>query len=186
MSGLSQSEILRKLLFEKKGDRLYAVLDGASIPKLLLYLTRHRVDHVCLYRGELDPELAQTAPYLVHLPAESGFTELLLTEGLGKHWGVLVQSKADLRALRMHFRKFLKVWDPDGKPLYFRYYDPRVLRVYLPTCNAEELSVVFGPVSAYFVEAEQADRLLRFTYSGNALAQRQLDLTSEEFESRED
>ena len=54
---------------------------------------------------------------------------------------------ATLEELRRHFRKFLKVEDPKGKSLIFRYYDPRVLRVYLPTCNAMELQTVFGPVN---------------------------------------
>jgi hypothetical protein len=30
--------------------------------------------------------------------------------------------------------------------LLFRYYDPRVLRVYLPSCRPSELETVFGPV----------------------------------------
>lgn len=54
--------------------------------------------------------------------------------------------------LRRHFRRFLRVTDEQGQPLMFRYYDPRVLRVYLPTCTAEELALVFGPVSAYLIE----------------------------------
>ena len=52
--------------------------------------------------------------------------------------------------------------DPTGKPLLFRYYDPRVLRVYLPTCNAEELKTLFGPVQAYIMEDESGAAMLRF------------------------
>jgi len=169
-------ETLRRMLYGSGETQVYAVLDGASIPNLLLLLAEHQVDHVCLYRGELDPELAQAAPYLAHLPVESPFTNLLLQRGWGQHWGILVLSRETLRALRMHFRKFLMVWDPDGKPLYFRYYDPRVLRVYLPTCNGDELQMVFGPVSAYVVEAEKPDVILRFTYAGNALRKTELAL----------
>ncbi len=33
-------------------------------------------------------------------------------------------------------------------PLVFRYYDPRVLRVYLPTCSPAEFARFFGPISA--------------------------------------
>jgi hypothetical protein len=35
-------------------------------------------------------------------------------------------------------RRFLRVKDEDG--LVFRFYDPRVMRVYLPTCAAGELA----------------------------------------------
>lgn len=54
------------------------------------------------------------------------------------------------------------VYGPDGKPLYFRYYDPRVLRVYLSTCNAQDTGVLFGPVSRYAMEGEEPAILLRF------------------------
>lgn len=176
MNGTERLESLRRLLFERWGPKLYAVLDGASIPGLLSLLRKHQIVHVCLIRGELDPELAQTAPYLVQLPKDSEFTKLLLTQGLGNHWGILALSHNDFRTLRMHLRKFLTVWDPDGKPLFFRYYDPRVLRVYLPTCNTNELRIVFGPVSAYFTEADTNQAILRFTFSGRTLAREHLTL----------
>jgi hypothetical protein len=158
-------------------QQLYAVLDGASIANLLPLLSEHGLSNVCLLAGELDRELAQAAPYLAQLEAQSPFAELFLSQGLGKHWGILAVSVADLRTLRMHFRKLLSVWDPDGKPLFFRCYDPRVLRIYLPTCNSGELRTVFGSVTAYYAEAEVAGRLLRFTQGPDGLGQQQLDLS---------
>ena len=157
-------------------QQLYAVLDGASMPNLLALLTQQHVTHVCLLPGELDPELAQVAPYLARLETQSAFAELVLARGLGQHWGILAATDADFRTLRMHFRKLVSVWDPDGKPLFFRYYDPRVLRVYLPTCNAEELVELFGPISAYYAEGETADTLIRFTLAANGLGQQTLSL----------
>ena len=102
------------------------------------------------------------APYLVRLPGDSRLLETLVAQGWGKHWGIFVVSAADFKTLRKHFRTFLMVKSPEGKRLYFRYYDPRVLRVYLPTCNAEETNFVFGPVAAYLCEGESPDTLLVF------------------------
>jgi len=96
---------------------------------------------------------------------------------MGNHWGILAHANDDFRTLRMHFRKILTVWDPDGKPLHFRYYDPRVLRDYLPTCNAEELPLLFGPVTTYFAESDTADVLSRFSFTGDTLGQQQLTLS---------
>jgi hypothetical protein len=158
-------------------QRLYAVLDGASIPNLLAMLSEQVTSHVCLLPGELDAELARAAPYLVQLDAQSPLAERFLTEGLGSHWGILAVSEAHLRTLRMHFRRLLSVWDPDGKPLFFRYYDPRVLRIYLPTCNPDELQSLFGPVTAYFAEAEGGSGLLRLTLGADGLGQQALDLS---------
>lgn len=171
MSDPTLVQAFRQALADEPGQRLYAVLDGASNPNLLALLAEHRLSPVCLMAGQLEPELARAAPYLVEAPPLSPFTELLLTRGLGQHWGILATSGEALRALRMHFRRLLSVWSPDGKPLYFRYYDPRVLRVYLPTCNAEELAAVFGPVAAYYAENETADGLQRFTLGAAGLGQ---------------
>ncbi|NOQ79665.1 MAG: DUF4123 domain-containing protein [Gammaproteobacteria bacterium] len=152
---------LRDQLFSDLKTQVYAVLDGASIPNLLSELEASKARNQCLLRGELDPALAKAAPYLVHLQADSALTEWLL-KGWGNHWGIFVITQADFIDLRKHFRAILMVYDPDGKPLYFRYYDPRVLRVYLTTCNAQETQQVFGPVLAYITEGETTKTLLRF------------------------
>lgn len=162
-------QILRQQLFAIPDTTVYAVLDGASVPGLPQILERFEVESECLFRGEQNSEMALVAPYLVRLPPDAVFTEWLLREGWGKHWGIFILSKADLRELRMHLRTFLKVYGPDLKPLYFRYYDPRVLRVYLPTCNARELQTVFGPVLRYLVEDEKPTGLWTFWPEGEQI-----------------
>ncbi|MBA3805009.1 MAG: DUF4123 domain-containing protein [Acidobacteria bacterium] len=130
------------------------------IPGLLPKLHEQRPEYECLYRGELAPDLAEVAPYLVQLEPSSDFTNWILEHGWGKHWGIFATSTVDLRAMRRHFRTFLIVHDEEGKPLYFRFYDPRVLRVYLPTCNADELKSFFGPVITYTLEDKNSDVML--------------------------
>ena len=135
---------------------VYTILDGASVPKLPQALYKQHPEHVCLYRGELTPDMAAVAPYLVHLQINTEFTDWILREGWGKHWGIFLLSSADLRALRQHFRGLLTVYDPTSKPVLFAYYDPRVLRTFLPTCTADELNSLFGPVASYFAEGKMA------------------------------
>jgi hypothetical protein len=120
--------------------------------------------------------MAEVAPYLVHLEASSEFTTWVLTQGWGEHWGIFAIASADLFEMRQHFRRFLTVYDANGKPLLFRYYDPRVLRVYLPTCNAEELATVFGPVLSFICEDESPNSALRFRSASGALQQVKLQL----------
>ena len=153
---------LARHLFTDLEAHVYALLDGASVPDLLIKLHAHQPEHVCLYRGDLKPDLAECAPYLVRLEEEDDFTNWVLGEGWGKHWGIFAVSPADLKALRKHFRTFLMVRNPEGRQVYFRYYDPRVLRVYLPTCNPEETGVIFGPVSSYICEGEKAETVIDF------------------------
>lgn len=166
MSDKIPLSVLREQLFAIPDAKVYAVLDGASTPNLPQMLRQWTVESVCLLRGELDPELARAAPYLAAMPPDSPFTDWVLNEGWGKHWGIFAISNAKFRTLRQHFRSFLMVYTPDRKPVFFRYYDPRVLRTYLPTCNARELRTVFGPVLRYIAEDQDAAVLLKFWPDG--------------------
>jgi hypothetical protein len=159
---------LREKIFAEEALNLYAVLDGASVPGLLEKLYGLEPEYSCLYRGELSPDLESVAPHLVRLDPDAEFTYWLTEEGWGEHWGVFAAADADLLTVRRHFRNLLRVYDSNNQPLLFRYYDPRVLRVFLPTCNAGELASMFGPVASYLLE-DEAGALLRFHFEGGQL-----------------
>lgn len=108
-------------------------------------------------------ELLAAAPYLIGLRREAAFTRELLERSWGRSWGLFMTAPADLETVRRHLRHFLKVKDEQGRRLYFRFYDPRVMRVYLPTCNVDELRLLFGPLEAWFVEGPEGATLLRYT-----------------------
>jgi len=166
-------------LFADPGVNVFAILDGASVEDLLDMLYEHYPEFVCLYRGELEPDIAEVAPYLVRLEQNTPVTDWLLTRGWGKHWGIFMTAPTDLTALRQHFRRFLTVHDSEGTPMLFRYYDPRVLRVYLPTCNTQELVTMFGPVLRFVAEGKGPEELLQFHLSNGALVQEQQNLLQE-------
>jgi len=111
--------------------------------------------------------MAEVAPYLVKLQKGHKFTEWLIDNYVGKHWGIFAISSASMVDVRKHFRTFLMVQGPDGKSVYFRYYDPRVLRLYLPTCNAEETSQVFGPIDSFWLEDESQHKVLSFSVAAS-------------------
>ncbi|MCK4784059.1 MAG: DUF4123 domain-containing protein, partial [Desulfobacteraceae bacterium] len=113
------------------------------------------------------------------LEYDSPFAKLVFEKGWGNHWGIfaITPAEVNIRDMRKHFRRFLMVYDPEGKLIYFRYYDPRVLRVYLPTCNAEEIRIVLGPISCYILEDEDSSVLLRFTSDGQKVRAEKVPLT---------
>lgn len=150
---------------------VYAILDGASVPELPMRLFEMRPPHVCLYRGDLDADLAEVAPYLVHLVPGTKFTNWILAEAWGKHWGIFVHSPFPLVELRKHFRKFLTVHNEEGNPMLFRYYDPRVLPKFLPTCQKDEVDLMFDKVQAYFAESDDAGELIRLQILNDKLKQ---------------
>jgi hypothetical protein len=147
------SERLARYLFAAPDVGTFAVLDGASVPDLRMHLFEDEPEHVCLFRGELTPDMAEVAPYLIKLDPHDRFTQWLLHEGWGEHWGVFVVTQAGLRSLRTHLRSLLWVRDADGRELFFRYYDPRVLETFLPTCDGEQLDEFFGPAAAFLFES---------------------------------
>jgi hypothetical protein len=163
-------------LFNEEEGNIFAVLDGACITDLRDVLHELNPENYCLYRGELEPDMAEVAPYLVSLEPEGEFISWLIEEGWGNHWGIFVLTSADLRTMRNHFRKLLTVYDPNNKPMLFRYYDPRVLRVYLPTCNAEELATMFGSINSYFLEDEDPVFMLRYNCPSAALVRQRFQL----------
>jgi hypothetical protein len=170
-------ELISPELFADPGTKVYAVLDGASVAGLIGKLYQWRPKYECLYRGELAPDLAEVAPYLVHLESETEFCDWVLNQGWGNHWGIFALSVGDLFTLRQHFRRFLTVHDSTGKPLLFRYYDPRVMRTYLPTCNPQEVTAIFGPVSLFMMESEDPGVLLAYGYKSGSLVAKKKQLS---------
>lgn len=172
-----RATVLSRRLFALPGGGAYAVLDGAAIPNLLAKLGDDSAEPVCLYRGELIPDLAQVAPYQIRLEPGTPLTQWVLEEGWGQHWGIFVLSPADWRTMREHLSSLTMAYDPEVQPLYFRYYDPRVLRSYLPTCTADELSTLFGPISRILCEDEHGD-LLSYSVSGGQLQSERVSLAN--------
>jgi hypothetical protein len=170
-------KLIGERIFSDPQMNVYAVLDGASAPGLLQKLFPSGAKYFCVLPGDLEPDMAEVAPYLVQLRADSDLARWVLTEGWGKHWGIFAASPADPRTMRGHFRGLVKVYDEEGKPLIFRYYDPRVLREFLTTCTSDELQEMFGPIAAYYAEAEDPAILLSFSRRGEELAKQEIKLT---------
>jgi hypothetical protein len=157
------TEFLLRELFQAPEDNVYAILDGASIPQLAELPLGLPGDFVCLFPGELGEALARAAPYLVRLDREAPITRTLIAEGFGAHWGVFARSPLQIEFLQIHLRGLFQVYGPapDHAPLFFRYYDPRVLRAYVKICTADELRALFGPIRCFLLEGEPPNCLLR-------------------------
>jgi hypothetical protein len=157
--------------------RVFTIVDGAQDKRLYGAVDASRQDRCCLYsveRGwhgrDLPWQLLMTGPYLVELDPEEDFTRYLLRNGWDRHWGIFLRSDASIQTLRRHFRELLTVRDPKGRTLMFRYYDPRVLRAYLPTCLPGELRQVFGPVDVFIVPGDGPETAIEFRVDDGRLS----------------
>ncbi len=132
--------------------RLYALLDACdapAVPTKAAELGEERA--VSLYRGMAEEEWSAFAPYLAQVDVR--LLDWIQQTLWSEPWGLFVVSSDPLAVLRSHFRRFLIVDDPDGEEMYFRFYDPRVLQKYLPTCTDQELKQFFGTNEAFLFSA---------------------------------
>lgn len=152
------------------GLQTYAVIDAARDPRLHPMILATGLEHCCLFAGPLSPALQQAAPYLVRLSPTAKLTREFLRLGWGQSWGILAVAPPDvtLEMLRRHFRTLLRVRGEGDGMVLFRFYDPRVLRTYLPTCNEHEVARLLGPVRRLACESESGATVLE--YGGDARA----------------
>jgi hypothetical protein len=153
-------------VLHKTPEPLFALVDAARDPRgVLTFLQTCKEEYQSLYEGPQGEQLAAAAPYLVRLPPESPALGALVQQGWGNSWGVYLSCGQSFPEVRKHLRRFLLVKLETGQEVYFRFYDPRVLRVFLPTCTPPQATEFFGPVSRYLVEAEDPTTLLTLTRS---------------------
>ncbi|MGK3995341.1 DUF4123 domain-containing protein [Sorangium sp. So ce1024] len=145
---------------------LFAVLDAARDPRIRLLLVEADEQTASLYTGFQGELLADISPTLVHLPPESPLLDALVDSGWGDGWGVFLTSNRPFGDVRKHLRRFLLVESGTGKQQYFRFYDPRVLRRFLPTCSPPKVEALFEEIESFAMEAEDPGKLLRFTARG--------------------
>lgn len=156
---------IREKALEKKTN-VFCIIDGAGDEKIFPMLKSSDWDYVCLYRkgvhyeGErMTDDFAATAPYVITLDPRKITVEKFSMDRIGKHQVIFLESGASTEEVAKHCSGMLKAMDEDGKVFGFRYYDPRVLRVYLPTCTEEELFIFFGDIDTIWVEGEEEDML---------------------------
>lgn len=159
-------------------EPLYAVLDAARDLAALNWSKESGEEYQSLYDGQSAQNLEMFAPYLVRFSKPSPLLRKLVAKAWGQSWGIYLTSAASFPDLRKHFRHFLIAQIEGGgdKNVYFRFYDPRVLRVYLRTCTPQEIRQFFGPIGTFLVEDKDASRLLRFRAGARGLEQEDLSL----------
>jgi hypothetical protein len=170
-----EGQILQRLLpvdFATRGTELYAVLDGARDRRIQHRVETSQLAWRCLYTGAIPAELREVAPYLVHMPPQAAFTRATLACGWGHAWGIWLICAAPFDELHRHLRRFLRVRDEAGRRLLFRFYDPVVLEMFLPTCTPAELAELYGPIDAFLVETSAGAAIRELRFDGTALGTR--------------
>ncbi len=152
-------------------DPLYAVLDMARDPAMFPLLLSSGAQYTCLYTGPSATKLENVAPYLVQLPPRCELLQKIVEEGWGNSWGIFLTSSQAPQTVWHELRRSLMVTlETTQKFVYFRFYDPRVLRTFLPLADAQQRQEFFGTISSFLMEDEDAGAVLRLYASQQELA----------------
>ncbi len=159
---------------------LYAIIDAARDERIYPALRQlaAKEEIVSLYQGPSARELAAVAPYLVCLGTSDRVFDWLWKDGWGQDWGIFLWSLVSTSTMRDHFRRLTMVRTEANKRLLFRFYDPRVLRPFLPTCDAAQLREMFGTVvSRFMVPSSDGTSVDVFRTNAGQLLTSRFDLT---------
>ncbi len=133
---------------------LYGVFDAAASDAVLPGLAGAGTPFLSLFEERGEPVLAAAAPHLLELDPDRPWARRALETGWGVAWSIYLEAPMDLEGVRTQLRRLLTAQLPDGRKVMFRFYDPRVLSLYLPSCLPGELAAFFGPIKAFYAFRE--------------------------------
>lgn len=179
----SAKKQLWKTLFRPDPDgepyQLYALLDGASVRQLPDYLEDEDAEHAPLLPLKTgEPEEVTRAAYLARVEPDSAVSEWLASDGWNRHWGIFICCPlgTDMDELLGHLRDLAQVRLPDGRIVFFRFYDPRVWRPFATTCDSTQLKHLFSLPVIYACESEDGTALLMDRMKNGAVERRSVFL----------
>lgn len=158
-----QIATVQETLFTHDDSFIYAIVDGASCVDLRFKIYEWRPQSSCLWSGQLAPDVEEVAPYMILLEKDSDFTTWLIKHGWQNHWNIFVKSALEPKAFRKQIRKLQLVRSPEGKTLFFRFYDPRVMENFLPTVDEAQHSELYENIQAFYFPLLNSNELVKAT-----------------------
>lgn len=165
-------------LRQEGGSAPFLLIDCAGIEGGAARLPHEALsDLECLFTGDLADELADVGPYLGRLKSLAPEVRVVAEEALANQVALLAivedpedgQPPLSFAQLHRHLRKFNVVYDPEGKPLYFRYCDPRILVDVLKLLDSKQLDGFFGPISRLVLVDGRGQVLQLFRQGGKCV-----------------
>ncbi len=127
----------------------YAVIDLASTQSLRPIITALKPAAAePLFARSFAPELLEVGPWLVRLSKTSEIARALTRMGADVHWGYFIYTTVDIALLCQSLRRFNLARIPDmPDKMLFRYWDPRVMRVFLEVASHEQRARLFEGIT---------------------------------------
>lgn len=144
----------------------YVILDAARLDEKMEEVAKLNSSGLPLLNSKEEVYVQKLSAFLFTFQSAGDFANLIVKEGWGQSWGIYVSTSKSFSDLLQHLSKNMYASTEAGEIMYFRFYDPRVLRIFLPTCDLIQLREFFGPVQKFIAEDE--DPQFALIYSLNA------------------
>ncbi|MBA0169555.1 DUF4123 domain-containing protein [Pectobacterium sp. CFBP8739] len=163
----------------------WAIVDAAAEPELFSMLEQLDPPHASLYAEPVPEDIGRLAPYLVRV--DDAIIQWL--EQRKTPWGIRLESRADMKTLRQHLRKYLYVQIPnEEKPVFFRFYDPRNIWSLLSVLSDWEKHTFLGPIETITTNWQGINRCENFSalktqfHAGSASRRKIMRFSSEQMD----
>lgn len=156
--------------FNRLTTPLYAVIDTARDREAFSLLEEADCEYVRVYPPGFSLAMDHRGPHLIPVRPDSRFFNRLIDAGWGNSWGIFLSGPGDVAAVRRHLRRLLFVQLHGGERALFRFYDPRVLRTFLPSCSEDALRQFFGPISTIYLESHSGREVVCFSLESSSEA----------------
>ncbi len=160
---------------------LFGIFDCARrMPATYELVRRSELPAACLLGATASRPLHLVAPWCVHLSADSSRGAALVGASWGESCCLLVVTKAGaaLPAVGQALEQLLWVELPSGKRTMFRYFDPRVFRRFVPTCDRGQWNEIRRHFCAFSCESADAWSVLTWDARGHDVVPTTTPLTS--------
>ncbi|MBV6824348.1 DUF4123 domain-containing protein [Pseudomonas sp. PD9R] len=139
--------IWQKIIPLSGSEKLFAIFSSASAAEPFKVWRRSKCGSspTPVWAGTVYAEWEEVMPYVGIVAADSEFLQWVATTE-SQDWGWLAVSSASLEVVVEHLRSLSQVKLPDGKAVFFRFWDGRYLLPILQSAevDAAQLLPVFG------------------------------------------
>jgi Domain of unknown function (DUF4123) len=152
----------------------YVVLDRARVLGKFEEGFNLNKSGLSLFYEKGEKIFSNAGPYLFKYDNSTEFAKWLYEGGWGNFWSIFIETSLNFDNLLRHFRRFLIVKTEDKEQLYFRFYDPRVLKIFLPTCERDQILEFFGDIKSFFVEGITREEVIRYRHQDGILQEEKM------------
>lgn len=144
--------------------RTYAIVDASRQPMVIPAALDAFASSVrCLFSGSALREFGDNAAWVVEIDSTEGTLRWLLEQGFNKRWAIFANSLLEIEPFVRHLKKFTVAEGDGGRTFFFRFYDPHVLRQYLPAFDERQVRLFFREIEdVFFEDTSGRHRLLKY------------------------